>query len=85
MFLFSFKKTLISSEVFIRLRLPVVSIPQREKILSTYACEAGAVSRSSAMSDSLLYVDFLLCQNIKASVAELHVNLSAVSAMYRFS
>ena len=54
MFLFNFKKTLISRDFCILFRLPVVNIPHREKIRSTYACEAGAVNKSSAIFDSLL-------------------------------
>ena len=46
--LFSFRKTRISKFFFSRFRLPAVSIPQREKMRSTCASDAGADNKSNA-------------------------------------
>jgi len=52
--LLSLRKTRISRERCILFLRPAVSIPQSEKIRSTYACEAGAVTRSSAIGANVL-------------------------------
>ena len=43
---FSFRKTLISKCFFMRFLSPSHNIPHKEKILSTNACDAGALIRS---------------------------------------
>jgi len=54
--LFSFRKTRISKFFFSRFRLPAVSIPQREKMRSTYASDAGADNTSNASGARLWYI-----------------------------
>ena len=54
--LFSFGKTRISKFFFSRFRLPAVSIPQREKMRSTYASDAGADNKSNASGARLWYI-----------------------------
>jgi hypothetical protein len=64
----SFKNTLISSDFSILLRRPAVNKPQTEKIRSTNAWLAGAVTRSSAKDESNGYTARLWRQNDSASV-----------------
>jgi len=52
---FSFRKTRIS-KFFSRFRLPAVSIPQREKMRTTYASDAGADNKSNASGARLWYI-----------------------------
>jgi len=54
--LFSFTKTSISKFFYSRFRLPAVSIPQREKMHSTYASDAGADNKSNASGTRLWYI-----------------------------
>ena len=59
---FSFRKERISRDRLIRLRRPAMRRPQSENTRSTYACDAGPASRSSASGSILLYVTRRLLQ-----------------------
>ena len=60
---FSFRKTRISKFFFSWFRLPAVSIPQREKMRSTYASDAGAYNKSNASGAKLWYIAWRSIQN----------------------
>lgn len=77
---FNFRNTLISSDLHILFLLPKLNIPHNEKIRSTKACEAGAVTRSSATGARWLYVALRLAQNSTAVRSDCSISL--ISEIY---
>ena len=77
MFALSFRNARISSDRFMRFLRPLVSMPHKEHMRSTNACDAGAAITSSAKAADLLNASGLFCQKINASGVAF---LSAASA-----
>jgi len=80
--IFSLSLARVSSDVVILLRRPWVSSPQTENTRSMYACEAGAASRSRAVSARQSYVARRSWQYWSASAC---CPGSCISIMYLFS
>ena len=65
---FTFIHDLISSDFSIRFILQVETSPDAEKIRSTYARDAGAVSKSWVMCASLSKTSCFCCQTLHAKL-----------------
>ena len=75
---FSFRKTLFSKLALVLLRFLAVKSPQTENKRSTYACEAGAATRSRANPPMYLYCDSFDSQYCTASVSSVRCSRSAI-------